>query len=918
MLNINNLRCENQIDPLCIDADPPHLSWTLFSTERAKRQTAYHILVASSPELLVGNCGDLWDSGRVESSQTAQIEYAGVAMASFRRHFWKVCVWDEEQCVSDWSQVAEWAAGVLQPNDWAGDWITCGRGRTTPSSGPLPRFRNVFEVKKPVTRAVLYSSGVGFHEMYLNGEKVGDEVLSPLWTNYRKTVFYVAHDITERLQQGDNVLAAELGNGFFNVAGGRYVKYIGCFGPLTLRGMIRMEHTDGSVSFVGTTPEWKSNTGPIVFSCIYGGEDYDARLEQSGWNDVGFDDTEWNGSGYDSAGAGVGGVLRAQAAAPVKVMERFPAVVRTRPGVDVAIYDFSRNFAGWPCIRVRGKAGASVRLKIAECLDEEGRLFPASVLGLSDENIPGIEFAYTLKGGGIEEWHPRFSYSGFRYAEARVEGEVEILSLEGQFVHSSTDRAGSFSCSKGIFNRINGLVDNAVRSNFQSVLTDCPHREKLGWMEAPCLMGPSILYNYDAELFFKKIIQDAVEAQLDDGLIPNIAPEYTVFGGIFRDSPEWGSSVVLIPWMLYRWRGDLRVLRDHYAAMVRYVDYLRSVANDGIVGYGLGDWHDLSPDPGGRSTLTPEGVTATAFYYRNLKIMEQIADLLGHTADMEYYAKLAVHVYYRFNQLYFDSGGKYYATGSQVAQAIPLVFGLVPGEHRDGVVSQMISDIESRGDQPTAGDIGYRFLIRALADASRSDLLYRMNVRTNNPSYGFLLINGATTLTEAWDADPYKSQNHCMLGHIQEWFLSGLAGIGQEKDSVGFEKIVIKPDVPEGLDWVSAHYDSIYGRIESEWKVKGQEFVLRVQIPANCTARIFIPAKAETVQEAGVSVENSEGITAVEKFKGGCIISVGSGEYHFKTAALKSASNQEGNFAVNNMVEEVSQLDESNNCVGIP
>jgi hypothetical protein len=454
--------------------------------------------------------------------------------------------------------------------------------------------------------------------------------------------------------------------------------------------------------------------------------------------------------------------------------------------------------------------------------------------------------------------------------------------LDGEFVHSSTERAGAFSCSNELLNRIDRLVDNAVRSNFQAVLTDCPHREKLGWLEVAHLMGPSILYNYDAASFYGKVVRDAAEAQLDNGLVPDIAPEYVVFQGGFRDSPEWGSAVVLIPWMLYQWFGDTRVLAENYSAMAGYAGYLSGVAADGVLYQGLGDWYDIGPGAPGPSKLTPAGVMPTAFYYQNLRVLERTAALLGKPDDAAHFAKLAAQVRVRFHETFFQADKGYYATGSQAAQAIALVYDLVPEECRAGVVKQLVYDVESRGNQQTAGDVGYRYLIRALIDAGRADILYRMNTRPDNPSYGYQLSQGVTSLAEAWDATPSTSQNHCMLGHVQEWFMSGLAGIGQEADSTGFERIVIRPDVPAGLEKVSAHYDSIRGRIESEWFVESGKLQLRVKIPANCTARIFIPSLNGAVEEGGLPVRE-----AVEYLEGCCVVAIGSGEYRFCSGAFR-------------------------------
>ena len=559
-------------------------------------------------------------------------------------------------------------------------------------------------------------------------------------------------------------------------------------------------------------------------------------------------------------------------------MEIVPAVAMSRPAGALPIYEFEKNFAGWPKLRVRGKAGTRIRLRTSESLDESGELDTSSVLGPGYEG-EGISFGYVLKGEGIEEWHPRFSYTGFRYAEVTVEGEAEILDMEGQFVHSATPRAGQFTSSNSLFNRIDELVDNAVRSNFQAVLTDCPHREKLGWQEVGHLMGPSIMYNYDAEHFFEKIVMDTAEAQLTNGLVPDVCPEYTVFRGPMRDSPEWGSATVILSWMLYRWRGDVQILKKNYSTMVRYVDYLTSTADNHIVMHGLGDWYDIGPGHPGPSKLTPQGLTGTATYYHDLGLLAETAELLGRAEDAGRYAALAKQVCARFSETFFDPDKSYYGTDSQAAQAMPLVFGMVPDEHWGSVIDQLVRDVESRGDQQTAGDVGFRYLIRALTDAGRSDVLYRMNIRTNEPSYGCMIENGVTSLPEAWDGDPLSSQNHCMLGHIQEWFMSGLVGVNQEDDSIGFERIVIKPAVPQGLEKVAGYYDSVRGRIESEWAVNGDTFTLRVHIPANRMARILIPAGS--VQEDGVPVEDAPGITTVEQVDDCYVVGAGSGTYRF-------------------------------------
>ncbi|MCL4852475.1 MAG: family 78 glycoside hydrolase catalytic domain, partial [Bryobacteraceae bacterium] len=825
-----NLRTEYRVNPLGVDSQRPRLSWVLESAENGQRQSAYQILVSSRAPLLERGSGDLWDSGKVASAQTAQIKYNGKPLLSCRQYFWKVRIWDGSGQASDWSEPAEWTMGILQSSEWKAGWIAA---RTSPiTSGPLPIFRREFDVSKPARRALVHASGVGFFELYLNGVKVSDEVLAPLWTNYRRTVFYRTYDVTRLLKPGRNAFAAMVGNGFYNVIGGRYAKFTGSFGPPAFLMQARIEHVDDTIAEVLTDGSWKSTFGPIVFSCIHGGEDYDARKEADGWMLPGFDDSKWRRAGYDGA---PGGRLRAQYAPPIKVGETFKTVKVTEPERGVRVYDLGQNFAGWPKIRVRGKAGSQIRMNTGEWLDAKGFVDQRSAGG------SGISFSYTLKGAGVEEWHPRFSYTGFRYVQ--VTGDADVLSLEGDFVYSSAPRVGEFRSSNELFNRIDRLVDAAVRSNLQAVLTDCPHREKLGWLEVAHLMGPSILYKYDTVTFFTKVAADTREAQLDDGMVPDIAPEYTVFRGGFRDSPEWGSAAVAIPWLLYRWFGDTRVVADSYQTMGRYQQYLASTASDGVVSHGLGDWYDIGAGPPGPSQATPAGITGTAIYYQDLDILRQAAALLGKTEDAARYAKLAAATRRRFHAKFFDAAKGRYSTGSQTAQATPLVLGMVPQQFRARVLDALVQDVKSRGNQQTSGDVGFRYLVRTLTDGGRSDVLFDMTNREDPPGYGSQLKAGGTALSEYWEADVSRSQNHCMLGHIQEWFMSGILGIGQAPDSVGFERIVIRPAVVGDLTSASGYYDSIRGRIESSWTLDGDTLRLRVRIPPNTTATVFEPGK---------------------------------------------------------------------------
>jgi alpha-L-rhamnosidase len=858
-----SLRCEYRVNPQGVGVLQPRLSWMLESPERGQSQSAYQILVASSHAALDAGRADQWDSGKVASHESVGIAYGGKPLSSHLRCYWKVRTWDQNDAPSEWSPVASWSMGILKPEDWQATWIAwC---RTAINSGPLPMFRRKFTVARKVTRATAYISGLGFFELYLNGRKVGDHVLEPGWTNYRRTNLYATYDVEDFLHPGANAVGVLLGNGMYNVAGGRYVKFNASFGRPKFILHLRIEYDDGTTQAIVSDEKWKAAPSPTRFSCIYGGEDYDAREEQAGWTEPGFAGKDWEPTQIvdDSTER-----LIAQAQPALKVMQIFHTVKVSEPAPGIHVYDLGQNFAGWPQITVRGKAGATARLTPGELLDKRGFV--------TQRSSGGPEyFTYTLKGGGPETWHPRFSYYGFRYVQ--VAGDAEVTDLEGQFLYSSAPPAGEFSCSNELFNRIHKLIDAAVRSNLESIVTDCPHREKLGWLEVPYLMASSIGFDYDLSSYFPKIVRDMRDAQTIEGLIPDTAPNYVVHAYGFGDSPEWGSAMVMVPWWSYLQYGDRRTLEESLPAMERYVDYLGSKAKDHIISYGLGDWYDIGPGEPGVSKLTPLGVTATATYYQDLGVVEKASRLLGHVAEADRYGALAQRVREAFNHTFFDPKTGQYSTGSQTAQAMPLVMDICPHAERARVLEHLVNDVARRGNQQTAGDIGYHYLVRALLDAGRSDVLFAMTNRSDPPSYGAQLERGATSLTEAWDADPDSSQNHCMLGHIEEWFYAGLAGI--EAD---FDHILIKPQPVGDLTWVKAWHDTVRGRVESSWKKDGAGFELTVHIPVNATATVFLPARSrEQVTESGRPVSEVQGVRYLRQEDAALVLEVASGQYTF-------------------------------------
>jgi hypothetical protein len=871
------LRCEYTQNPLGVDITHPRLFWKLQSSMRNQQQNAYQILVASSADGLDKDRGDLWDSGKVACDDTIQIPYRGLDLKSSQKVFWKVRVWDKSDNVSPWSRVASWMMGLLNEEDWLARWIGAG----TDSQTLL--LRREFDVKPDLKCATAYICGLGHYEMSINGARVGDDLLSPGWTKYNKTCLYDAHDVTGLLRQSRNAVGVLLGNGMYNVKGGRYTKFKGSFGPLKVICRMQLEYTDGSSQTICTNDRWRVSPGPITFCCVYGGEDYDARLEPHGWNQPDFNDSGWQ---CVQILEGPGGRLKGliAAAPPIHAFDVLKPIGIKQLEPCVAVYDLGQNASIMPRLKVNGPAGSVVRIIPAELLKQDG-----SVDRNSCAHGGGPAYwQYTLDGSGTQTWFPKFFYHGCRYLQveripAKSGGKLPVIkSLEGMVVHSSSVPVGEFACSNNLFNRIHSLVRWAQRSNMMSVMTDCPHREKLGWLEECHLNGPSLRYEFDLARLFTKAMNDMADSQLDNGLVPDTAPEYVVMEDGFRDSPEWGSAFVLVPWQQYQWTGDLELLRRHYDDMKHYVAYLGSRADNHIVSHGLGDWYDIGPKPPGRAQLTPVALTATAFYYYDTWVLAQAAELLGRTDDTKQFQTLANQIRDAFNRKFFNPATGQYAAGSQCANAIPLVMNLIEPENRQNALDAIVQDVQRRGNALTAGDVGYRYLLRALADGGRSDVIFAMNNQSDKPGYGYQLKMGATALTEAWNAERRSSQNHFMLGQIIEWFYHDLAGIGTDPAGPGFKKIIIRPQPVGDLTWVKASYDSIRGRIASEWKWANGIFYLKVIIPANTTATVFVPAKPATeVTESGVPAGNSQGVTFLRQEDDRMVYAIGSGRYEF-------------------------------------
>lgn len=867
-IQIRDLTCEMRNEPLAVNTLLPRFGWKLLSDVNADKQTAYQVVVT-----LDGT--KVWDSGRVRSDQSQLIAYKGKALERGKRYLWTVKVWDSKGKASEMStsffevapdlnqSKAQWI-GAISRQDAN---LPIGRRDMHSPSFKKPEFKAIydkinplalksinlrksFNASKSVEKAIVHVSGLGHYNLFVNGKKVSKDIFTPVWSDYDKTVYYNTYQVDSIMFRGENTLGVTLGNGFYNAVGSRYRKLWVTFGPPTLLLEMHVYYTDGTKDVILSDDTWKYDLSPIIFNDIYGGEDYDARLEQEGWNMPKFNDAAWKSVVVQSAPKGT---LRPQDLTSVRSMKQFGAVSMTK--IDSSyVLNMGQNLSGYPAIKVLGKKGQTLKITVGEQLNKEtGKV--------SQKQSGGPHtYSYTLKGDGVEEWHPEFTYYGFQYIQidgANVlssddDSKPVVVDVKSHFIYNSTPERGHFESSNEIFNKAHILIKNAVRSNMQSVFTDCPHREKLGWLEETHLNGPGLLYNWDLTQFYPKSMQDMRDAQEPGGLVPTIVPEYVRFGAeldVFHDSPEWGIASIMQPWLYYQFYGDNSLIGRNFDVMKGYVDHMTSRSTDFIISHGLGDWYDYGEHRAGFSKNSPVEVSATAHYFYAAQLVEKAAKMFGHKNDEKKYGELARNIRYAFNAKFFDKKTMQYGTGSQFCNAIAIFMGIVEPQNKQAVMNNLKADIKKRGNRLTTGDVGNRYLFQALALNGENELMYLMHNHMDAPGYGFQIKFGVTTLSEQWDPRKGASWNHFMMGQIDEWFFHSLAGI--VPSTPGFKEFTIQPQVVGDLSYVKANHECLYGNIAVEWTRKNGEFNLSVTVPVNTKANIILPDGKKQVVESG-------------------------------------------------------------------
>lgn len=951
--SVARLRCEYLSDPTGIDSVNPRLSWIITSDQRDVHQTAYQILVASSPQLLDQDKGDLWDTGKVLSDQTAQIAYQGHALNSRECCYWKVRIWDQDGRSAS-SAVGRWDMGLLKPTDWTAEWISAGtplantsarltirratyqandgHGATdvTPAlvhrlednhldmvvnnknlgidpaynhikqlrvdyelegrphtlevsenetltlpqeAAALPYLRKSFNLTRHVQRAVLYASALGLYQVNINGQRVGNHVFAPDWTDYRKRVRYQAYDVTTLLRPGNNAIGAILANGWYSghIGNGGFQ----FFGKVpAFLAQLEVTYDDGSIATIATDSSWKSHPSPILSSDFMKGEDHDARREVNGWDEPSLDETHWMPVKTQPKPSIL---LESQMMEPVRELSELKPIKETEPQASHWIYDLGQNMVGVVRLKVSAPAGTRITLRHAEMLNPDGSLYTTNLRGAPSEDH------YICSGNGVETWQPRFTFHGFRYVEVSgLRTRPEKDAMTGIVIGSDTPRTGSFTCSDS---RINQLESNIVwgqRGNYLSVPTDCPQRdERLGWMGDAQVFVRTATYNADVAAFFTKWLIDVDDGQAPSGAFSEVSPN--TMGG--KGTPGWGDAGVICPWTIYEVYGDRRILEQHLPAMIQWVEYL-SKNSEGLIrsgdrGSDYGDWLSINDN-------TPKDLIGTAYFAYSTHLVAKSCEVLGRSEDATRYEQLFQKIKAAFIKRYVAVDGRVKGD-SQTAYLLALKFDLLPDSLRAKAAQCLEDNIKAKGWHLSTGFLGVGYLLPVLEQVGKADVAYRLLLQDTYPSWLFPVSHGATTIWERWDGwtpdkgfeDPgMNSFNHYALGACGEFLFGSIGGIRSE--GPGYKTILINPLIGEGLTWAKTRYDSIHGEIATSWKIDSHRFALDVTVPANTKAKVCIPAaNIANVTENEKPLAKTEGVKFVGQENDKIILDVGSGTYHF-------------------------------------
>jgi alpha-L-rhamnosidase len=848
------LQCEYLVNPMGVDLPSPRLAWRIDDKRMGAKQSAYEICVGIDSVQVATRAGSAWQTGKI-NSDAQLVWYAGKLLEPFKRYFWAVKTWDHAGNSSGWSSVAYFETGLMSSSNWRGAWISDTRDIHLK---PAPYFRKGFAISKKIKTARAYIAVGGLYELSINGQRVGDHRLDPMYTRFDRRTMYVTHDVTAELKQGNNAIGVLLGNGWYN----HQSTAVWYFHEAPWRARpafcldLRITYEDNSVETISSGKDWKTSLSPIIFNSIYTAEHYDARLEQNGWNEAGFDDANWKEPVLRSAPSNN---IVSQLMHPVRHVESIEAKSVNRISDTVYVFDLGRNIAGVSKLTVKGKRGTTVRLKHAERIYPNGRADQSNIdvhYRPTDNTDPFQTDIFILKGEGEEMFMPRFNYKGFQYIEVTSDQPVQLSkeSLVAYFMHSDVPAAGQLASSNATLNKIWSATNNAYLSNLFGYPTDCPQREKNGWTGDAHIASETGLYNYDAITVYEKWMNDHRDEQQSNGVLPSIIPTGG-WGYEWGNGPDWTSTIAIIPWNLYLFYGDTTALAICYENIKRYVDHIDALYPSGLTSWGLGDWIPVK-------SKSPVEFTSTAYYFTDASILARAAKLLGKNADAEKYTALAQKTRNAFNNKYLNTTSGIYGNGLQTELSVPLQWGLVPDPLRSLVAANLAKRVQADSNHLDVGLLGTKAILNALSENGYADVAYKVASQETFPSWGWWIKNGATTLYENWPIDSKSdiSLNHIMFGEIGAWYYKALGGIKPDPGKPGFRNVLVQPYFVAELNQFEVKHRSPYGEIVSSWERKGKKLVYTLIIPPNSSASVTLPvSNKQKLYRNGDAVKTAEG-----------------------------------------------------------
>ncbi len=848
-----NLRTEHLQNPIGIDNTDPRFTWQIDANSTAAVPANCLLIVGTDSAAVSNGKGNMWE-GRKSNAGTQFLEYTGKPLQPFTKYYWKVSMKGEKGHTLS-SRIATFETGMMGEHNWQGAWIS---DHHDIQYRPAPYFRKAFRLSKPVRSARAYIAAAGLYELSLNGEKVGDHFLDPMYTRFDRRVLYVTYDVTNQLQQGANAIGVILGNGWYN----HQSLAVWDFDKAPWRGRpafcldLRIVYADGSVEVVRSDRDWKTSSGPIISNSIYTGEHYDARLEKEGWNKPGFDDSKWQGVRYRSAPAAK---IISQQLVPIRLTKAFEPIRVNKINDTTYVFDMGQNMAGVTKIRVKGKEGTLLKIRHGERLYDNGRVNTSNidVYYRGNKETDPFQTDILILSGREDEFTPKFNYKGFRYVEVTSSAPVDLNknSVTSYFVHSDVKPIGSISTSSALISRLWKATNNAYLSNLMGYPTDCPQREKNGWTGDAHLAIETALYNFDGITVYEKWLADHRDEQQPNGVLPDIIPTggwgYGTANGL-----DWTSTIAIIPWQLYLFYGDSRALRDNYENIKHYINYVDRISPTGLTSFGRGDWVPV------KSTSNLE-LTSSIYFYVDADILAKTSKLLGKITDYEKFDALRKKIKAAINNKFLNRQSGIYGSGTQTELSMALHWKIVPEEMIAKVAANLNKKVEETNFHLDVGVLGAKALLNALNDNGYKESAYKVAVQDTYPSWGWWIVNGATTLLENWDLKATRdiSDNHMMFGEIGGWFFKGIGGIRPDENAPGFKNVILDPAFPETLKDFSATHEGPYGKIVSSWKRVKNKIEYEVVIPPNSTATIsFPPLKGKAVYRNNGQIKSTASV----------------------------------------------------------